>query len=229
MTQLQCAAHLNVCAVRATRLLDDCTYATGPENSVTTISTVSLNVTPEIEEGETIRQLNGCGDVCLNINQPDQIVSNNIEIEFCTYDIDLLNILTCSDPVLNADGDSIGAHTRSGVIDCPGAFLEIWSRVGQSTGSCGAGEAAALQFVRRVYPRVNLINSSGITLENGFNTFTLSGTAEANPNALDGPFSDLPAPLDDDIVDCWFYDDALPAISDCGYDAAPVPADANAV
>lgn len=227
MAQILCASHLKLCAIRATRLLDDCTFATGPENTVTTKAGIRFAVDPEIEEGEELIQKNGCGEVCLSIKDPDQVKRANAELELCTYDMDLLNILNCSEPLLDAAGDTIGGCARTGVIDCPGAFVEIWVRVGRSTGDCGDAETGQYNFVRYVYPRVKFGQATSRTFEDGLNNLILTGTIEANPNGLDGPFSDLPQALDDTIYECWFYEEELPDLSDCGYGPVPVPADAN--
>ena len=225
MAQILCASHLKICRIRATRLDENCLYAPGPDNSVTTTAAIRLNIEPEIEEGEEIIQKNGCGEICINIKDPDEVKRLNAELELCLRDLDLLNILTCSESILNEDGDAIGSCRSTGVIDCPGAALEIWVQVGRSTGSCGTGEDAEYNWVRYFYPKVNF-TQGGNTFENGLNNLILTGTVEPNPNALDGPFSDLGYDVSETAVECWAYETEPPPAADCGY-GEPVPEDAN--
>lgn len=225
MPQVLCGSHLKMCRIRVSRLLDDCTYATGPDNSVVTNAGIRFDAQPEIEAGEEIIQKNGCGEICLNIKDPDEIKRLNLELELCTRDLDLLNILSCKTPILNEDGDTIGGCTKSGALDCPGATLEIWAKVGTDTGTCGEVGASDYQWVRYYYPKVTLL-AGGVTLENGLNNLTLTGIAEGNANSLDGPFSDWETTVDSTDLECWQYETEAPPEPSCGY-GAPVPADAN--
>lgn len=224
MAQILCAPHLKLVAIRATRLNADCTFATGANNMVTTAAAIRFNVETDIEEGEEIIQRNGDGVICLNLKDPDELKRLDAELEMCTRDMELVEILTGEPLVLDGGGDTIGGSRSVGAIDHDGAFVEIWVRAGSSTGACVTGAA---QYARYVYPTVKMILGSN-TFENGLNNMTLTGTVEANPNALDGPFSDWPGAgnIPANAAEIWAYDAGGPPAASCGY-GVDVPADAN--
>lgn len=228
MAQLLCAAHLKPCAIRATRLDELCQYVPGPNNSVTTSALIRFDTESDIEEGEEIIQRNGCGEICLNIKDKDELKRLNVELELCLRDIELIEILTGSEVVLNEDGDTIGSCTVLGPQNCTGAFLEIWVKVGSSSGKCVATEDGdAIPWVRYIYPCARF-TVQGNTFENGLNNLVLTGTVEPIPAPLDGPFSDWPGAedIDPNTLECWAYDLAGPPATACGY-GEDVPETAN--
>lgn len=230
MAQLLCGTHLGAACIRATRLNPDCTYATGPNNSVTTTALISINTSADITEGTEIEQNNANGELCVSVKRPDNLKRVNIDLEMCSFDIDLLNVLTCQPEFLNGVGDTIGSYRQTGNNNCPGAFLEVWANVTTSTntGFCTPSGAAA-NFARYVFPRVQLTLGDG-TLSEDFNSVSLTGFSEPNPNALDGPFSDLEIAgnIPGNTPEAWFYEATIPdtAVKGCGY-STDVPADAN--
>lgn len=224
MAQLDVTGHLQLGAIRVTRLDDGCQYVVGADNSVTTGAGILWNAEPEYEEGTEIIQKNGLGQVCVNIKNADELKRVNLTLEVCVRDIDFLNILTCQPGLLNDEGDTIGTYRVIGAESCPGAFLELWTKKATSTGSCSTtGDS----WVRYVYPKVTL-RTGAIALGEELSNLSLEGFAEANPNALDGPFSDLPidGDLPGDSPEIWFSDPAGPPVTADGYGTA-VPADAN--
>ena len=142
MALLTASPHLKLVAIRATRLNADCTYALGANNVVITAAAVRMAITTDIEAGDEITARNGDGVQCLSIRDPDSLKRLNIEMELCVRDPELVELLTGSPLVLDAAGDTVGGVRQSGTIDHPGAFVEIWTRAGSSTGSCVAGTAS---------------------------------------------------------------------------------------
>lgn len=226
MAVRECIPDAKPCIMRATRLNEFCQYEVGPNNSVTTSGIVSFNAEPEIEEGAEQELLNGCGEVCASTKDPDRIKRINLDFEICFKDPDLLNILTCSSDLLDTDGYTLGTRTKIGTVDCPGAFLEIWTKKIRPAGICGDVSTGAYNFRRYTFHRA-VFTPGSINLSNDFSAATLSGYTEANPNALDGPFSDMPFVGEiesDDGMLC--FDDTFTPTPGCGY-TEDVPLDAN--
>lgn len=224
-----CGAHLKPCAIRATRLDENCQFVTGPNNSVTTSALIRLEITPDIEEGEEITQRNGCGEICVTTKDKDEIKRLDAELELCLRDPELIEILTGNPLVLDEEGDTIGGCMRLGQVNCYGAFLEIWVKVVGKTGKCQATEdGETINWARYIYPCARF-TLGGNTFENGLNNLELTGTIEAIPFPLDGPFSDWPGAddLTGDDLECWAYDAEGPPEVGCGYSAIEVPEDAN--
>lgn len=119
--------------MRVTRL-DGCGR---PDNSqpdfaqVTSDGFVSVEVTANVEEGDTISVTNAAGKVCVSETPCPTLTGYSVNMTFCNVDPDLFSLVTGQDPVLDpASGDGIGFRVNTGKSGCDSGFaLEVWSKV----------------------------------------------------------------------------------------------------
>lgn len=228
MGVLECVPDAKPSIMRVTRLDENCQYMTGPGNSVTTSGLVTFTAEPEIEDGEETELTDATGEVCASTKASDRIKKIALTFEICAKDPDLLNILMCTPSLLNDAGDTIGVSVNIGTINCNGCFLEIWTQKIGKYGTCGGGTGAGQYGFRRYTFHKAVFQPGSVNLSSELAAASFSGYTEANPNALDGPFSDMP--FVGDIFEEAGYtcsDDVAPPLAECGYHSTPVPADAN--
>lgn len=223
-----CIGQRQACALRVTRLDSDCTVSVGADNAVVTAGLVTLNLEPEIEEGQVFEPKSACDSILWTAEEPDKIKRYTGDGEIGVWDYELIELMTDAAVVLGDatspwSGDVIGVSMPGpSTASSNGVGLEIWTK-GQgvgATGPCG-GAATHPPYVRHVFPRV-LIRPGGHTFENDAAMFTFSMKASANPQWGNGPWNDWqPAsnmPADSPYIQ--FYDDALPT-TQCGYITVP--------
>lgn len=129
----QCFPLVGGRVMRVTRL-DGCGRpdATDPAcQQVTSDGFVSIAVTANIDEGNTISVTNAGGKVCVNQVPCPQLTGYGVNITFCNVDPDLFALVTGQDSVLDPQsGDGIGFRINTGKSGCDSGFaLEVWSSV----------------------------------------------------------------------------------------------------
>jgi hypothetical protein len=227
MAVLECVADKGPAIIRATRLDENCEYVIGADNSIVTSSIVSFTATPEIVEGAETELTNGNGDVCASVKDVNRISRYTVDLELCYFDPDLLNILVCTDDLVDGTGNTIGSTINIGTVDCPGSFLEIWTKKIREAGSCGAAGSGLYNWRRYIFTKV-LFTPAPEEKSAELAAVSLSGFTEVNPNARDGAFSDMPFVGDISANSgLTVTDDNAPPDPECGYSATDVPADAN--
>lgn len=185
--------------MRATLLNGASVPLVGDSSVVTTKGYITVGMTSNIEEGESINVVNAGGESCVTEAATPTWNGVSVEAEFCDVDFALFEILTGQEVVLDEDGQAIGI-TESTDIDMTNVkfALELWlganSDKAPSVGSQG------------LYGYVLLPNLSGgvigdVTVENGAINFTITGMSSRNGAAWGaGPHDvelvgGVPAPL----------------------------------
>jgi hypothetical protein len=214
-----CLGSAKVCALRVARLADDCTAIPGSTNGAVSTAIVRLQSSPEYDTGQEFLQKNGCGDICLSLRDLDKLKRMTLQMELCTRDLELIEILTGA-TLYTVDGEVAGLARRGvGADDPAGVSLELWTRAIDTQGSCGVG---GQRWWRWVYPRATF-TLGDTTLENGIATVNLSGFAEPNAVWGNGPWNDWPASAfpDPDSPEHFVLDADGPPAAVCGYTTVP--------
>jgi hypothetical protein len=136
---------------------------------------ISIQSSPELEEGEEFTQKNAWGDLCVNDKDADRLKRFNLTIELCQVDPALLSFFIGSDTI-ESGGEVIGAQVGENVAE-DGFSLEAWTKV--AGGACGTAGA----WIYWLWPWVTNGSLGDFTLENGPLTMTV------NANTLGAPAS----------------------------------------
>lgn len=112
-----CPSVVKFCTVRATRL-DPVTggVVDDDDNYVVTNGAITLQMTPDVEEGTESTLKNGCGDVVASSKTPDRLKRWNLTLTMARFDAALFEILTGNTVVLDG-GDPIGIIGRDQFAD----------------------------------------------------------------------------------------------------------------
>lgn len=217
-----CLGSARVCALRVARLNSACQIVPGANNGAVSTAIVRLQSSPEYEAGDEFIQKNGCGDICLNIKTLDKLKRMTLQLELCTRDMELIELLTGAS--LYTDGSDIVGLSRRGVgeDDPDPVSLELWTKAiaPGSGGSCAVPGSAS--WWRWVYPRATF-TLGDVTHENGIGMVTLAGYAEPNTWWGNGPWNDWPADelLDENSPEHFILDSVGPPTAQCGYVTVP--------
>ena len=221
-----CVGQRQACAVRATRLEDDCTPALGAGNGACTAALVTLNVDPEIEEGAKHQPKSACDKILWTAEEPDKVVRWTGSFEFGLWDFELIELLTDFALGVGAvgtpwDGDNAGLFAPGpSTAASPGVGLEIWVKnAGEGDeGQCGPASTHP-PYTRYVFPLVKVTPGSR-TFNGDAAMFAGSIKVSPNPQWADGPYGDwgLTTDFSDEPDKAWaqFFDEELPDTG-CGY------------
>lgn len=186
-----CPSFVGARVIRVTRL-DNCGRPVyGPDSQVVTKGLVSVNMDPDVEEGEDFTQRNINGDLCVSEQGPDALRWINVGIEFCQVDPCLWSILNPSwKLVKNAHGEVTGFRIGERFDDSAGFALEMWPKVSAQGALCdddAPDEADPNGYF--LLPYVIGRAPDGWSLENGVTTFTLNGRTKKGSLWGKGPYN----------------------------------------
>lgn len=174
--------------VRLTRL-DSCgDPVIGACSTLVSECFVSVQFSPEVEEGEEFLLKNAWGEACISDKSPDFIKWVNLTVNFAEINPDALDIIAGATPVTSG-GSTIGATLGTEMNDA-GFALEVWTkRTNSATCSTSTPEWGyfVLPWVRN--GRVD----GDITVENGALSLTYVGQGwPANANWGVTPYASNP-------------------------------------
>ena len=168
--------------------LDACGTVLTGGSSCKIVSTgfVRVNRTAEYEEADEFIVKNANGDICVNERTVPALKWLNLEIEFCSVDPEMLNLISGSPLVLNDAGTpaAIGWRTRENVISSVNFSLEVWTR---TTGTACAG--GSVQYGYYLAPWVVQGTIGDLVFENGPISFTVNARTKAGSPWGTGPFN----------------------------------------
>lgn len=162
-------------ALRVTKL-DGCGRVDlGPDSSIATDGFISVGLTANTEEGETISQTNAAGKICILDEPSPEFTGYSIEVNFCGVDPQLLSLMTGQPVVLNAAGTAVvGFRMNSGInLAEKGFALEMWSSV--PVAACDASGGASFGYFLVPFIQGGVLGD--FTVENGAINFTLTGAS----------------------------------------------------
>ncbi len=186
-------------AMRVTRL-DGCgAPVPGPFSVVSSDGFISVGLTAQTEEGETISVTNAAGRVCISDVPAPKFTGYGLEIALCGVDPNLVNLLTGQPLVYDAGvgelAEAIGFRVNSGVdLDDSGFALELWSGVPAAVCEPGQGQSYGYMLIPFVKGGV----LGDYTVENGPVNFNITGANSKDGSSWGvGPFNVVPDASDD--------------------------------
>lgn len=222
-----CFGSAQVCAIRVARLTSTCEFTPGATASVATSAIVRVAASPDYSAGEDFEMKNGCGQICVSMKNCDQLKRMNLQMELCTRDPSLVELLTGAS--LITDGSDIIGYSRRGVgAACPTPVsIEIWTKAMTINNTCppaSVDDYSDARWWRVIWPKATF-TLGDVNFANEIATLTLTGFAESNPN-YDDWFNDIPAAVtfDTSSPEHMFLDIAGPPTLACGYTPYTPPA-----
>jgi hypothetical protein len=187
--------------MRVTRL-DGCgAKVLGPDSTVTSDGFVSVGLSAQTDEGQTISVTNAAGRVCILDEPAPAFTGYELSIEFCGVNPDLFSLLTGQEVVMDSQAtpQGVGFRVNSGVdADESGFALEVWSNV--PTAACEEGSGVAYGYFLIPFAKGGIIGD--FTIANDAVNFTLTGARSKDGSAWGvGPYnvvkdaSSIDAPL----------------------------------
>lgn len=182
---MSCFAPVRGKVMRATRA-DGCGRPIcGPCAYVVSKGFVSIELSPQVEEGEAISVTNAAGEQCVNEPACPTLTGITVTINFCQVDTDLFSLVTGQDPLLNEAGQTVGFDFAD--VPCTTGFaLETWLGINNPAGCDGATGTA--EYGYQVLPWITGVRLGDWTIENAAVTFSITGTARSGHGWGRGPF-----------------------------------------
>lgn len=173
-------------AMRVTRL-DGCgAVDLGPDAAVVSDGFITVQLTAQTDEGETISVTNAAGKVCI-LDEPCPVFTGyEVQIEFCGVNPLLFELVTGQPSVLDADGNRVGLRMNTKVDACGSGFaLELWSSVPSAV--CDPNAGVSYGYFLVPFLKGGVIGD--FTVGNDAVNFTMSGAKTKDGNNWDvGPY-----------------------------------------
>lgn len=188
-------------AMRVTRLNACGDPVLGPASTVASEGFISVGLTANTEEGETISQANANGKICILDEPAPTFTGYSVEVQFCNVDPDLYALMTGQSIVTDdaSTPNTVGFQVNSDVsLDDSGFALELWSSVPGA--ACGDTGDPSYGYMLIPFLKGGVIGD--FTIENAAITFTITGANSKDGNSWGvGPYdvikdsSGAPGPL----------------------------------
>ena len=170
----QCFGTIKSKVARLTRL-DACgAPVVGPDTTVVTNGYISIDVSPQYEDGSPARIMNAWGDLIANEVDDPTFLGANVTITANKVDIATLDIVSDARQVLSG-ADPVGAVYAEGKVTTRFA-VETWTKVLGS--DCAGGSQ---QYVYWLFPVLGNGRLGDLTLGAEAASFVLSGSTLAAP------------------------------------------------
>ena len=182
--------NLHVCRMRATRLQASGAALSGATAAYVSDRLISVDLTPEYEDGEDRRVVGGCNQTIVNYREADAFIRWTFAISMGSLEPRLVELMTGM--TLFQDTSTIPVPTglnfpTSAVANPPDVAVEFWAENYE-----GGAVIADPTYRRYVFPRTRW-RMDDATLENDFMPENLVGYSLSNSGWGVGPFADLPA------------------------------------
>lgn len=209
-----CYQSLDICAIRASRLMSDGSKDSGVANgSAYNLTPISLARSPIVSAGTTFEQRDGCGNICVSLTDPDVTTGEDLTITLCQLDLELISLLTGGEVLLDGSGEVIGFEAPDPAATPPVIEFNAWSK--SYAGSSPV--ASPRNYFHWVWPYTQW-NIGDWTIERGILSVTLTGRASANANLGSGSFNDLPGAGIQQFFGVFLADD-IPDADEAPYNA----------
>jgi len=167
----KCASLTRGKMIRITKL-DTCgNVVTGAASTLVAKAFISATITPNYLDPEEITQADANGDLCIDDRSPVALRWVDIELNVCTMDPDMINLIT-GDPIVLDDAtptpNKVGFRLDTALDGSANFGLEIWS--GVSGSACAVGGFTPYGYW--LFPWVKDAQWNEWTIENGTLTFT---------------------------------------------------------
>ena len=114
-------------AMRVTKLNACGQWVAGPKVKVESDGFVSVQLSPQYEDGEQTRKKNANGEICVSDPGKPALAQIDVEIAFCGVDPDIYNIITGNPVTVDRAGNASGMRVREKVESY--WALEVWTDV----------------------------------------------------------------------------------------------------
>jgi hypothetical protein len=160
--------------LRVTRL-DACGRPVyGPCSVIVTEGFISVALTANTNEGDTITVTNANGKTCIQDVPCPEFNGYGVEVTFCNVDPALFALMSGQDPVVDANGDTVGFRMSTDADGCASGYaLELWA--GVPGAACSTDPNAAGSFGYILLPFVMGGVLGDFTIENAAINFVLTG------------------------------------------------------
>lgn len=193
-----CIGQHSTCVLRAATLNPDCTVVGGTNSGVVTSGIVTATYTPEYTDTRTIEPLNGCGLPMFSFIEPGRLRRGTIAGEIGFHDWEMMKILFGGNVILGkAGGDFAGkvigwaAPGFDDPVPDPVYLEVIVKNASAESGECTSDDNPFPVYTGHIFGKVRLtIDATTFNDQELMVPFT--GTAEANPNLVFGPWGDWP-------------------------------------
>lgn len=170
--------------MRITRVNECGAPVYGDCSQVVTGGVVSVEFSPQTDDGEEISVRNMAGDLCVSVPACRTMTGIEVTINFCRVDTDLFAIATGEEPVPDAQGNGNGFDI--GDLPCNSGFaLELWTGIHSET-PCGVEGQAEYGYL--VLPWLSSGSLGDFTVEDDAVTFSLTATARSGSGWGVGPY-----------------------------------------
>src|SRR5512134_2389289 len=167
MADQPCLPQVQACRIRVAKLNADGSAMVGATNGYVSDALVSVQFSPEYQDGAEITQDNACGDRVIDYKAPDVFRWGNITIQLATPDPYLTQFLSGGSTIVGAGADlgSFGfAAPDLGTLTDNPISMELWvKRPDKVTG----GLDATRPYARWAYPLIKNLRIGDHTHENG--------------------------------------------------------------
>lgn len=150
---------------------------TGASSSkVTTEGFISIEYSPQYEEGQEFLVRKANGALCVNDKDPNELKRVQLTVNFCEVDPDAVVVATGEQLLVSSVG-ATGTGVAFGEGQLTARFsLEVWQNVA-GAGACDASGNPL--FVYWAFPNVGNAQVGDYTVENGASTFVLTAETKA--------------------------------------------------
>lgn len=235
----KCMTPLRGLAIRAT-LLDNCDRPVDvnaiPNTQISTAAFTSLSLSPDTEDGESIRRKRADGSYCIkDDNDQPRLLGMEITLMLCDVPMAINELLVCHTLLANDEGTIAGFVAQGINYDNTDdgchrrVMLEVWTENGNKSFCDEDGNQ--YRYIRWFIPTAFnwKLNSDIAFVNDDAVEWELMGYAEGNANF------DSPVGLDNDpdLTQEWIEairsggpvaavcTNVLPPVSDCGYVNSP--------
>lgn len=166
-------------AMRVTKL-DGCgAVQYGEHSSIVSDGFITVQLSAQTEEGETISVTNAAGKVCILDEPCPTFTGYEVQVEFCGVDPLLYELMTGQPVVLDGSGNRVGLKMNSGIDACDSGFaLEVWSNVPSAV--CDPNAGVSYGYFLVPFLKGGVIGD--FTIGNDAVNFTLSGAKSKDGN-----------------------------------------------
>jgi hypothetical protein len=193
-----CVGQHSVCIIRAALLNDNCAPAGGTDSGIITTGIITATASPELLEGQTFEQVDGCGDIAWTYSTPSKIRRFNLTGELTYFDHEAMQLIFGGSVIVGGStsdftGDSIGWAAPNYTDAAPDQlYVEFITKVtGAGIGECSVGGSAIPAAVGHIFGKSRFVPGDR-TFAAEAATLAFTATNEANPNLGAGPWRDFP-------------------------------------
>lgn len=211
---VNCGVSFGLCAVRITKVDAQGNVEAG-NNAYITDKPISINLTPNIETGNTFSVRNGCGCSIARFKAAD--IFNWFEFSFVDGAIEpeMQAFLLGADTI--DDGGDVVGLAFPGALDCdddePAVALEFWTQH-----VVGNAQDSTFPWVHWVFPKT-IWQLGDNTFEEGIAQPTVNGFSRTNTQWGEGPYGDGPPDAQDISEGGYWKTDVEPPTAACAAQA----------